>query len=62
MVVAASKHKGKQKGKWKKGTLKPMKGIQKKTRPKRPRSPKVSAFNVVRKDIGSGISKSTWTY
>ena len=34
MVVATSKRKGKQKGKWKKGTLKPTKGIQKKKEPK----------------------------
>ena len=34
MVVAASKHKGNQKGKRKMGTLKPTKGIQKKKKPK----------------------------
>ena len=40
MVIAASKHKGKQKNKGKKGTLKPKKGIQKKTGPKKAKEPK----------------------
>ena len=44
MVVAASKHKGKQKGKGKKGTLKPTKGIQKKTMPKKAKEPKGICF------------------
>ena len=44
MVVAASKHKGKQKIKGKKRALKPMKGIQKKTGPKKAKEPKGVCF------------------
>ena len=44
MVVAAFKEKTKQKSKGKKGTLKPKKGIQKKTGPKKAKEPKGICF------------------
>ena len=44
MVVAASKHKGKQKGKGNKGALKPTKGIQKKKGPNKAKEPKGVCF------------------
>ena len=45
MVVAASKQKGKHKSKGMKGTLKPKKGIQKKTGPKKGKEPKGNCFH-----------------
>ena len=44
MVVAASKHKGTQKCKGNKGTLKPTKGIQKKKGPTKAKEPKGVCF------------------
>ena len=59
MVMAASKDKGKQKSKGKKGTLNPRRASKRRVGLKRLRSPMVSISNVVRKGNGNGIEKST---
>ena len=55
MVVAASKHKGKRKGKGNKGALKPTKGIQKMKGPTKAKEPKGVCFQCGKEGQGMDI-------